>query len=407
MISLVRPVIGPEEQAAVAAVLASGQLAQGPRVAEFEERFAAYCGVGHAVAVSSGTMALWLALLAHDIGPGDEVITTPFSFIATGNAILYVGATPVFVDIDPETFNIDPAQVEAAITSRTRAILPVHLYGLPCDMPRLMAVAARYHLAVIEDACQAHGAAIDGRRAGSFGTGCFSFYATKNMTTGEGGMLTTDDAAVADRARVLRAHGMRQRYYHERLGHNFRMTDVQAALGLVQLERLPALTARRRANARFFGSAFGDQPELFLPRVDPGYEHVYHQYTIRVPGMRDAFREGMTARGVGTDVYYPRTIPRQDVYRDLGYNDFLPMAEAATQEVVSLPIHPALSPVELEQIVCAAAETMTEMAEKSEREIKVFANGLSTSNGRPRDKISVSVMPVAVTVAPSGPMTEG
>ena len=396
MISLVRPIIGSEEQAAVAAVLASGQLAQGPRVAEFEERFAAYCGVGHAVAVSSGTMALWLALLAHDIGPGDEVITTPFSFIATGNAILYAGATPVFVDIDPETFNIDPAQVEAAITSRTRAILPVHLYGLPCDMPRLMAIAARRHLAVIEDACQAHGASIDGRRVGSFGTGCFSFYATKNMTTGEGGMLTTDDAAVADRARVLRAHGMRQRYYHERLGYNFRMTDVQAALGLVQLERLPALTARRRANALFFGSAVGDLPELFLPRVEPGYEHVYHQYTIRVPGARDAFREGMTARGVGTDVYYPRTIPRQDVYRDLGYNDFLPVAEAATQEVVSLPIHPALSPTELEQIAYAVAETVAEIAESSGRPLKVFSSGLS-SRSRPKDMSPIPVAPAPAT----------
>jgi len=397
MISLVRPIIGLEEQAAVAAVLASGQLAQGPRVAEFEERFAAYCGVGHAVAVSSGTMALWLALLAHDIGPGDEVITTPFSFIATGNAILYAGATPVFVDIDPETFNIDPAQVEAAITSRTRAILPVHLYGLPCDMPRLMAIAARHHLAVIEDACQAHGAAIDGRRAGSFGTGCFSFYATKNMTTGEGGMLTTDDAAVADRARVLRAHGMRQRYYHERLGYNFRMTDVQAALGLVQLERLPTLTTRRRANALFFGSALGDQPELFLPHVEPGYEHVYHQYTIRVPGTRDAFREGMTARGVGTDVYYPRTIPRQDVYRDLGYSDFLPVAEAATQEVVSLPIHPALSPTELEQIAYAVAETVAEMAGKSGGTTKAFPGGLSPSMRRPKSKKRV-VAPPAITL---------
>lgn len=397
MISLVRPIIGLEEQAAVAAVLASGQLAQGPRVAEFEERFASYCGVGYAVAVSSGTMALWLALLAHDIGPGDEVITTPFSFIATGNAILYAGATPVFVDIDPETFNIDPTQVEAAITSRTSAILPVHLYGLPCDMPRLMAIAARHHLAVIEDACQAHGAAIDGRRAGSFGTGCFSFYATKNMTTGEGGMLTTDDAAVADRARALRAHGMRQRYYHERLGYNFRMTDVQAALGLVQLERLPILTARRRANALFFGSALGDQPELFLPRCESGYQHVYHQYTIRIPGTRDAFREGMTARGVGTDVYYPRTIPRQDVYRDLGYSDFLPVAEAATQEVVSLPIHPALSPTELEQIAYAVAETVAEMAGKSGGTTKAFPGGLSPSMRRSKSKKRV-VAPPTITL---------
>lgn len=358
MITMVKPILGAEEQAAVAAVLASGQLAQGARVAEFEERFAAFCGVRHAVAVSSGTTALWLALLAHDIGPGDEVITTPFSFIATANAVLYTGATPVFVDIDPRTFNLDPDRIEAAITSRTRAILPVHLYGLPCDMDRIIDIAARYGLAVIEDACQAHGAAVNGRRAGSFGTGCFSFYATKNMTTGEGGIVTTGDDAIADRARLLRAHGMRQRYYHEQLGYNFRMTDIQAALGLVQLGRLPELTARRQANAAFLASALADVEAIFLPVCDAGYEHVYHQFTVRVPGCRDAFRTGMAARGVGTEVYYPRTIPEQTVYRDLGFNVFLPMAEAAVQEVVSLPVHPALSPADLEQIAWAVTDTL-------------------------------------------------
>lgn len=358
MITMVKPILGAEEQAAVAAVLASGQLAQGARVAEFEERFAAFCGVRHAVAVSSGTTALWLALLAHDIGPGDEVITTPFSFIATANAVLYTGATPVFVDIDPRTFNLDPDRIEAAITSRTRAILPVHLYGLPCEMDSIIDIAARYGLAVIEDACQAHGAAVNGRRAGSFGTGCFSFYATKNMTTGEGGIVTTDDDAIADRARLLRAHGMRQRYYHEQLGYNFRMTDIQAALGLVQLGRLPELTARRQANAAFLASALADMEALFLPVCDAGYEHVYHQFTVRVPCRRDVFRAGMTARGVGTEVYYPRTIPEQTVYRDLGFNVFLPMAEAAVQEVVSLPVHPALSPADLEQIAWAVTDTL-------------------------------------------------
>lgn len=358
MITMVKPILGAEEQAAVAAVLASGQLAQGARVAEFEERFAAFCGVRYAVATTSGTMALWLALLAHDVGPGDEVITTPFTFIATANAVLYTGATPVFVDIDPRTFNIDPDRIEAAITSRTRAILPVHLYGLPCDMGRIIDIAARYGLAVIEDACQAHGAAVDGRRAGSFGAGCFSFYATKNMTTGEGGIVTTDDAAIADRARVLRAHGMRQRYYHEQLGYNFRMTDIQAALGLAQLDRLPELTARRQANAAFLASALADVEALFLPVCDPGYEHVYHQFTVRVPGRRDAFRAGMAARGVGTEIYYPRTIPEQAAYRDMGFNVFLPMAEAAVQEVVSLPVHPGLSPADLEQIAWAVTDTL-------------------------------------------------
>lgn len=358
MITMVKPIIGPEEQAAVAAVLASGQLAQGARVAEFEERFAAFCGVRHAVAVTSGTMALWLALLAHDIGPGDEVITTPFSFIATANTVLYTGATPVFVDIDPRTFNLDPDGIEAAITSRTRAIMPVHLYGLPCEMEQIMGIAARYGLAIIEDACQAHGAAVNGRRAGSFGTGCFSFYATKNMTTGEGGIITTDDEAIADRARVLRAHGMRQRYYHEQLGYNFRMTDIQAAIGLVQLDRLPELTARRQANAAFLASALADVEALFLPVCDPGYEHVYHQFTVRVPDRRDAFRAGMAARGVGTEIYYPRTIPAQAIYQDMGFNGFLPMAEGAVREVVSLPVHPGLSPADLEQIAWAVSDTL-------------------------------------------------
>jgi dTDP-4-amino-4,6-dideoxygalactose transaminase len=358
MIHLVRPILGPEEQEAVAAVLATGHLAQGKRVAEFEEHFAAYCGVRHAVAVSSGTMALWLALLAHDVGPGDEVITTPFSFIATGNAVLYVGAKPVFVDIDPWTFNLDPNLVEAAITPRTKAILPVHLYGLPCDMGRIMDIAARHHLVVIEDACQAHGAAVGGRRVGSFGTGCFSFYATKNMTTGEGGMLTTDDETIADRARILRSHGMRKRYFHERLGHNFRMTDIQAALGLVQLKRLPELTTRRQANAGFLAGGLAKLKEVSLPSCEPAYEHVYHQFTIRIPVGRDAFRDGMSARGVGTEVYYPRVIPQQAVYRELGYNAYLPIAEAACREVVSLPIHPALSPAELQQIVMAVEDTL-------------------------------------------------
>lgn len=199
MIPIAKPLIGEEEKQAVLAVLDSGMLAQGPRVAEFEEAFAAFCGVKHAIATSSGTTALHVALLAHGIGPGDEVITTPFTFIASANAVLYVGARPVFVDIDPATFNLDPAQIEAAITPRTKALLPVHLYGLLCDMPTITALAEKYGLAVIEDACQAHGAAINGQRAGSFGTGCFSFYPTKNITTAEGGMITTNDDNVAER----------------------------------------------------------------------------------------------------------------------------------------------------------------------------------------------------------------
>src|SRR2546428_9099462 len=251
MISIAHPLLGTEEEAALLRVLTSGQLAQGERVATFEQRFAELCHVQRAVAVSSGTAALHLALLAHNIGRGDEVITTAFSFVAAANAILLVGATPVFVDIDPETYTLDPVQTETALTRRTKAILPVHLYGHPCDMTRLSQLAEAYSLVLIEDASQAHAAAIDGRPVGSFGTGCFSFYATKNMTTGEGGMVTTNDPAIAEQVRLLRNHGQEARYYHIALGYNQRMTELQAALGLAQLEKLESFTQRRIANATY------------------------------------------------------------------------------------------------------------------------------------------------------------
>ena len=251
MIPIAQPLMGEEEKRAVIAVLESGMLAQGPKVEEFEKAFAALWGVRHAVATSSGTTALHVALLAHGVGPGDEVITSPFTFISSANSILFVGARPVFVDIDESSFNIDPSLIEARITPRTRALLPVHLFGNPCDMEAIMAIAARHGLIVIEDAAQAHGASIQGRKVGSFGTGCFSFYPTKNMTTAEGGMVTTDDDQVAEKARLLRSHGMRKRYYHDFLGYNFRMTDLQAALGLAQLAKLEVFNEKRIANARY------------------------------------------------------------------------------------------------------------------------------------------------------------
>lgn len=362
MIPMVKPYLGEEEREAVAAVLRSGQLAQGARVAEFEARFAEFCGVRHAVAVSSGTTALWLAILAHGIGSGDEVITSPFSFIATANAILYTGARPVFVDIDPQTYNLDPAGIESAITSRTRAILPVHLYGLPCDMAKIMAIAKRYGLVVIEDAAQAHGASINGRAVGSFGTGCFSFYATKNMTTGEGGMVTTDDDAIADQAHLLRAHGMRQRYYHEQTGYNFRMTDIQAAIGLVQLRRLPELNARRQANASFLNQALMETVAVTLPSKPAGFEHVYHQFTLRVPNGRDALRERLAARGISSEVYYPVPIPAQQVFRGMNFAQCYAMTQAAGREVLSLPIHPSLSSDDLEWIARGVVEASLELA---------------------------------------------
>ena len=350
-IPVAHPLIGEDEQRAVQQVLASGALVQGKRVAEFEARFAEYVGVRHAVAVSNGTLALWVALLAHGVGPGDEVITSPFSFIASANAALYVGARPVFVDIDPDTYTLDPDAVRAAITPQTRAIMPVHLYGGVADMDTLTAIAEEHALAIVEDACQAHGAALHNKRVGSFGTGCFSFYPTKNMTTSEGGILTTDDDGVADRARLLRNHGQRERYLHESLGFNFRMTELQAAIGLVQIDHLEEWTRRRIDNATYLsGHLTGAQ----TPYVRPGSRHVFHQYTLRVPAERRAgFIQHLTAHSVGTAIHYPRPIHQQPIYQKLGYADHLPVAEQAAREVVSLPVHPALSQSDLERIVAA------------------------------------------------------
>ena len=352
MISIAKPLIGDEEKNAVLEVLDSGMLAQGPRVKAFEEAFAEMCGVRHAVATSSGTTALHISLLAHGIGPGDEVITTPFTFIASANAILYVGARPVFVDIDPATFNIDPDKIESAITPRTKAIMPVHLFGLVCEMESIMALARAHDLVVVEDACQAHGAECNGSRSGSFGTGCFSLYPTKNMTSAEGGMITTNDEQVADRSRIIRQHGMRRRYYHDELGYNFRMTDVHAAIGLAQTRKLEHFNAARIANAAYLGSGLEG---VKVPTVPQGYRHVFHQYTIRVSGgQRDALREHLLANDVGSGIYYPVPIHKQTYYtKDLGYDVTLPEAEAAAEEVLSLPVHPALSQQDRETIVSA------------------------------------------------------
>ena len=354
MIPIARPLIGAEEKHAVLEVLDSGMLAQGRQVQAFEEAFARVCQVGHAVATSSGTTALHIALLAHGIGSGDEVITTPFTFIASANAVLYTGARPVFVDIDPRTFNIDPEHIEAAITERTRAILPVHLYGLPADMDPILEIAGRHGLVVLEDACQAHGALYRGRPVGSFGTGCFSFYPTKNMTSAEGGMITTDDAELAEKCRVIRQHGMRRRYYHDELGYNFRMTDVHAAIGLAQLDKLARFNDARQANAAYLSSHLS---EVTVPYVPDGCTHVFHQYTIRVAAARrEGIVEGLKARDIGSMIYYPVPVHQQRPYRDLGYRQTLAQAEYAAQEVLSLPVHPSLDTRDLEAIASAVNE---------------------------------------------------
>ena len=349
MIPIAQPLMGEEEKEAILAVLESGMLAQGPKVKEFERAFADMCGMRHAVATSSGTTALHLALLAHGIGPGDEVVTSPFTFISSANSILFVGAQPVFVDIDESSYNIDPSLIEAKITPRTKALMPVHLFGNPCDMEAIMAIAARHRLIVIEDAAQAHGASINGKKVGSFGTGCFSFYPTKNITTAEGGMVTSDDDQVAERVRLLRSHGMKKRYYHNFLGYNFRMTDLQAALGLAQLAKLESFNEKRIANARYLTEHLRDV--IIVPQVRDGYRHVFHQYTIRVKGDRDQIVEQLRERGVGTGIYYPLPVHKQPVYQELGYTGRLPVAEEMSREVLSLPVHPALSQADLERIV--------------------------------------------------------
>src|SRR5436190_11927399 len=353
MINIARPMIGEEEKAAVIAVLESGQLAQGSVVADFEKAFADYCGVKHGIATSNGTTALHLAVLAHELGPGDEVITVPFTFIASANSIVYQGAKPVFVDIDPVSYNINVDQIEAAITPRTRAIMPVHLFGNPAEIARIMEIAEKHGLMVIEDAAQAHGAEENGKRAGSWGTGCFSFYPTKNITTGEGGIITTNDDGIADRAMLVRSHGMRVRYYHESLGFNFRMTNIHAAIGVAQMPKLDEFNRRRIANATYLSEHLPSDV-VQVPTVRPGTRHVFHQYTVRVlpPLDRDTVREKLAIAGVGTEVYYPVPVHKQQLYMGMGYGtQSFPEAEKASKQVLSLPVHPALSQQDLETIV--------------------------------------------------------
>lgn len=338
--------------AAISGVLDGGAFVLGPGVRALEEELAAWLGVRHAIGVASGTDALHLALRAAQIGPGDEVITSAFTFIATAEAIAYTGARPVFADIDSRTFNLDPDAVEAAITDRTRAILPVHLFGLPADMDRIRALAARRGLKVIEDAAQAIGASVEGRKVGSLGDlGCFSFYPTKNLgAAGDGGLVTTDDDALASRVRALREHGHQGGYRHALIGFNSRLDALQAAVLRVKLPHLDAWNTRRRDNAARYGRGLA-QSGLTLPVEPPGLRHVFHQYTVRAPD-RDRLRAALGAAGVGSNVYYPIGLHQQESMRHLGPPPRLPATEAATAEVLSLPMHPWLTGEEIDRI-CA------------------------------------------------------
>ncbi len=357
MIPIARPDIGAEEAQAVADVLAGGMIVQGRRVAELEERWAARVGVRHTIAVSNGTVALMSILTGLGLGPGDEVITVAHTFAATANAILFTGATPVFVDIEPDTYLIDAKRIEAAITSRTRAIMPVHLFGLVADMDMIAAIADRHGLEVVEDAAQAHAASFRGRNAGSFGHGAFSLYATKNLTTAEGGLITTDDDRLADWLRLYRNQGMRTRYQFEILGYNFRLTDIAAAIGLVQLDKLDRNTARRRAVAAAYDAAFADLP-VARPVTPVGRTHVFHQYTLAVGPARDAILADLRAVGIGADVYYPVPVHRQAYIQERGLYAELPVTDAAAATTLALPIFPGLTKAEQDEVIGAVRDVV-------------------------------------------------
>lgn len=342
----------PEIDAAIARVLESGQFVLGSEVQAFETEFAAYHGARHAIAVNSGTSALHLALLAAGIGPGDEVITTPFTFVATVAAIEYAGARPVFVDIDPVTFTLDPALLEAAVTPRTKALIPVHLYGQPADLDAILDVAARHQLTVIEDAAQAHGAQYRGRRVGSFGQlACFSFYPGKNLGAyGEGGLVLTNDPERARTVRLLRDWGAEKRYHYVLKGYNYRMESIQGAVLRVKLRHLDAWNEARRALAARYDRGFAGSG-VSTPRARDNARHVYHIYALRVPG-RDRLAERLAAQEIQTGIHYPLPLHLLPLYAGLGYRaGQFPCAEGAAKEVLSLPIYPELSETDQQRVI--------------------------------------------------------
>ncbi|CAD6493796.1 MAG: UDP-4-amino-4-deoxy-L-arabinose--oxoglutarate aminotransferase [Candidatus Argoarchaeum ethanivorans] len=367
-IPIARPDIQDEEIRAVIDVLRSGMLAQGKVVDQFESMFSGYIGVGNTIAVSSGTAALDLALKALEISAGDEVITTPFTFISTANAILYQGAKPVFADIDDRSFNIDPGDVLNKITGKTKAIIGVHLFGHPFDLEAIQEICEDYNLLLVEDCAQAHGAEYNSVKVGSFGSaGCFSFYPTKNMTTGEGGMITSNDDEIVKVCGLLRNHGQDEKYLHTMLGYNYRMTDIQAAIGIVQLKKVNRLNEMRIKNAEYLNKHI-KVSGLELPQKRTAVKHVYHQYAVTVnmengfPLSRDEFMTYLREKNIGCAVHYPRPVHKQPLYQGLGYTDKevnCPVATKTSAQILSLPIHPALSREDLTYI----AETVNSVGE--------------------------------------------
>ncbi len=364
MIPIAKPLIGDEEINAVIEVLKSGMLAHGKEVEAFEREFAGYLGAKHGIAVTNGTAALDVALKALKIGPGDEVITSPFTFIASANSILFQGAKPVFADIDPKTFNLDPNEVLERINEKTKAIIVVHLYGQPADMKAFSEIAEDHKLYLVEDCAQAHGAEFDGRKVGTFGDiAAFSFYPTKNMTTGEGGMVVTNDDELAEKARLIRNHGQTKKYLHEELGYNLRMTNIAAAIGRVQLRKLDEWNEKRIKNAKLLTDGIKRIGGLTPPYVDPRVKHVFHQYVIRVedefPMSRDELAQKLREKGVGTGIHYPMPVHHQPFYQKLGYpEEICQNAVEASKRVLSLPVHPSVSREDVEYIL----QTLEELA---------------------------------------------
>jgi dTDP-4-amino-4,6-dideoxygalactose transaminase len=368
MISINKPIVGNEEIRAVAKVLRSGLLTDkrgsGPCVTRFESAFSKYIGSRYAVAVNNGTSALHSALLAADVIPGDEVILPSLTFVATAEMIVLAGCKPVFVDIDPQTYCLDPDEIEGAITRRTRAIIPVHLFGLTANMGPIMKLARKHGLIVIEDAAQAHGAAYKGVKAGSLGDmACFSFYGSKNMTTGEGGMITTNRREYAEAAGIIRNHGEGRRYQSITLGHNYRMPEMEAILGYVQLQKLPHFIEARKQNAAFLLAELSDLRAVRVPIVPEGYEHAWYVFTLSLKRANAAKRNKVVRRirerRIDAQVYYHTPIHKMSFYGDVSGEVKLPMTETAARQIFSLPVHPDLSKNDLNRIVSAVKDSVT------------------------------------------------